>query len=129
MAKQEQFIRSNLMAQLKMELPGFVFLRHEDVRQNGHPDLSATGIAKTTWWEIKHGTPDFETNGIQELTMLRLAAAGYARYIVFEERKEIQRTLIIHPRHIATVSPEASTIGFDYKWVANYIREVHACAA
>jgi hypothetical protein len=123
----ESKLKSKLMLRVKERLPGFVALRHEDVRSSGHPDISMTGFARTSWWEAKHGTPDFESQGIQELTMRRLAAAGYARYIVWEERRGIRRTLIVHPKHIGTdpLIAEASCVGFDHDFVIDCIRKAH----
>jgi hypothetical protein len=123
--KDESGLKSKLMAQIKLDLPKFVALRHEDVRTAGIPDLSLTGFARTTWWEFKHATPDFESHGIQELTMLRLAAAGFARYVIWQERGGVKRTLIVHPKHIRTLLTETSCSGHDYQFLTDYMRKVH----
>lgn len=121
----ESLLKSALIKELKLQLPGFVALRHADVRTSGIPDLSLTGRTHTTWWEFKHGTPSFASSGIQELTMLRLAAAGYARYVVWEEKLGIRRTLVVHPRQIGAVDAEAWCTGFDHRFVVAFMRKVH----
>jgi hypothetical protein len=115
------------MEMIKLHLPGFVAIRHEDVRRSGIPDLSLTGHGKDSWLEIKHGDPDFDSEGIQELTMLRLAAAGYARYLIYMEDKDggNKRTLIVHPKHLGDLEPEAGCMGHDHRWVVEFLRERH----
>jgi|SRR6185436_505840 len=119
--------RSALMRMIKLALPHFVALRHEDVRTRGIPDLSLTGLGRTTWWECKHATPDFKSQGIQELTMLRLAAAGYARYIIWREEADgsDKQTLIVHPEHLATLTPEAWCAGYDHRWMVEQLARAH----
>lgn len=113
------------MDQAKVEMPGYVLLRHEDVRTGGIPDLSVTGVGRTSWWEFKHGTPSFETNGLQEVTCLRLAAAGICFYIIFEENLSVKRTLIVHPRYIKELKPHAWTTGFDNRFIIEFIKGIH----
>ena len=121
----ESSLKSGLMKELKAHLPGFVALRHEDMRSAGIPDLSLTGCARTTWWEFKYGMPSFKGSGIQELTMLRLAAAGYARYVVWEEKRDVKRTLIVHPKQVGTMDAEAWCTGFDHRFVVEFMKKAH----
>jgi hypothetical protein len=123
--RDESGLKSALLRAIKAGLPGFVALRHEDVRTCGIPDLSLTGLGRTTWWECKHAAPDCGSTGIQELTMLRLAAAGSARYVVWEERRGVKRTLVVHPRHLGDLLPEAWTTGFDHRWLVEQMRKAH----
>lgn len=134
MSKQEAKLKSNLMIMLRQALPKYVLFRHEDKFTSGIPDISITGFAKTSWFEVKHATPDFDSPGIQELTMLRLAAAGFhARYIIFTEDKngDFKKTFIIHPKYIKLfsqkdgVAVEASCLDFNNKFLLEYIRGVH----
>ena len=70
-------------------------LRHEERRggRSGVPDLSITGWFKTTWWEFKYADPDFDSEGLQELTMLRCAAIGAGGwYVIFEDVKDRKST-------------------------------------
>lgn len=123
--RNESSLKSALMEQIKLQLPRFVALRHEDVRTAGIPDLSLTGMGRTSWWEFKHGTPDFDSTGIQELTMLRLAGSGFARYVIWQERNGILRTLVVHPKHVDDLMAEESCIGFDHRFLVGYMKQVH----
>lgn len=124
----EQKLVSKLMEKMREELQpeGYVCLRHEDSFTSGIPDISVTAFGRTSWWEAKHANPDFDSRGIQELTMLRLAKAGYARYIIFDELKTTERTFIVEPRNLGgwrengIVAP-----GFNYSFIISTIREVH----
>jgi hypothetical protein len=126
MKKNETGIRSALVEEFK-SLVGFVLLRHEDIRTVGMPDASLTGYGNTSWMEFKHATPDFTSSGIQELTMLRLAAAGFARYVIWHEKADgtAKRTLIVHPKNLKTMEPEEWCVGFNHKWVVEYFRRRH----
>ena len=125
--RQESPLKSKLMEHIKLHMKDFVAMRHEDIRTSGIPDLSLTGYGKTTWWEVKHGTPNFDSRGIQELTMLRLAGAGYARYLIYIEDADgnNKRTLIVHPKHIGDMEAEAWCIGHNHRWVIEFFRKVH----
>jgi hypothetical protein len=123
--KDESGLKSALMKVVKQRLLTLVALRHEDVRTAGIPDLSLTGFGHTTWWEFKHGTPDFTSSGIQELTMLRLAAVGYARYVIWEEGRGIKRTMIVHPKHLSDLVATAWCTGFNHQWIVEQMRIVH----
>lgn len=124
--RQENILKGKLVEQIKLIVPGFVILAHQDLVTGGIPDLSLSGYGRTTWWEVKHSVDrKFDTKGIQELTCLRLAAASYCRYIIYVEKNGLKQTLIIHPRNLKTLDPEDSCIGFDHKWVVNFMRGVH----
>jgi hypothetical protein len=120
------------MAKAKIELPGFMLYRHEDMMTSGIPDLSATGWGKTSWYEFKHGTPDFEKNELQEAQNLRLAAAGTCFYILYCETISQKRTLIIHPKEVfgkggktSNMTPLVWSVGFDHRLVIEFIRKTH----
>lgn len=118
--KDESGLKSNLLPFLKY--PGFVALRHEDVRTSGIPDLSYTGLGRTSWWEFKHATPNWTTSGIQELTCKRLAASGICHYVFWYECEDIRETRIIEPKTMHIV---ANTNGFDFEWLAKQMRTFH----
>lgn len=125
--RQESVLKSRLVDAIKKTMPGCVLIRHEDVRTSGIPDFSLTGYMRTSWWEVKHGTPKFDSTGIQELTMLRLAGAGFARYIIYDENKvgQNKRTLIVHPKHLKDLEPEVWCVGHDHRFIVEYITSVH----
>jgi len=125
--KHESELKSKLLEKFRVMMPGFVQMSHEDFRQVGHPDWSVTGFARTSWWEFKHGTPNFESHGRQELTMLRLAAAGYSRYVIWHENADStnKRTLIVHPTKIKDLEPEDWCTGFDFNFILSVMRKAH----
>jgi hypothetical protein len=122
----ESSLKSELMQQFKLRLPNYVALRHEDVRTAGIPDISLTGYRRTTWLEAKHDDDDgFKSTGIQELTMLRLASAGCARYIIWQEKKGIRRTLIVHPKGLKTLDTKLWCAEFNFDWLVEQVERVH----
>lgn len=125
--RREADLKVVLVQTFKLILPTFKTLRHEDVRTCGIPDLSTTGLGRTSWLEVKHGTPKFDSIGVQEVTMLQLAGAGFARYVIYQEDKtgENKRTLIVHPRYLKELEPEVSCVGFNHRFVVEYIYRVH----
>jgi hypothetical protein len=122
--KREAEYKSSLMRELRATLK-CVALRHEDRFTSGIPDISVTMGGRTSWWEAKHAQPSITSEGIQELTMLRLAACGYARYIIWEERRGSKRTLIVHPKRLKTMEPDVFIVGFDMRWLVDQIRLAH----
>lgn len=120
----EASLKSAFVAEAK-KIPGFVILRHEDKISSGMPDISVTGGGRTTWIETKYAKPRLVGSGIQELTMLRLAAAGVAYYLVWEEKRDVRRTLLVHPRHLHNLLPQEFFLGFDHLSVVDWFRRLH----
>lgn len=129
MPKRETPLKAALMKVMRTELPRFVVMRHEDRWTSGIPDFSVDGAGRTSWYEVKHADPEFDSEGIQELTCLRLAVASYCRYVIYYENKDgaEKRTMIVHPKHLHALIPEASVPGYSHAFVAAYIRRVHGC--
>jgi len=130
--KREAELRSRFMKTMRSDWPGAIALRHEDVRTVGIPDLSVTYGGSTSWWEFKHGTPDFQSMELQAHTCRRLAANGFCRYIIFREDDELEPAIfIVHPRDIdawkdgGTGLYEAMISRFDYLWLVQYIKLIH----
>lgn len=109
--------------------PRYMAFRHEDVRSVGIPDISVTSHRFTSWWETKHATPDFYTFGLQELNCKRLAQVGFCRYIIWFETPEVCKTLIVHPKHLTDLTPEAEAVGHDHHFITEFMRSVHECPA
>lgn len=129
--KREGELKAAFGRELKRVLPTFYVLLHST---GGAPDRSITGGGKTTLWECKHGTPDFESQGNQELLCERLSVAGYCRYVIWQEDAHGggKRTMIVHPRGVRLrsgwhVVPEAFCVGYDMLWLVRYIAKVHGC--
>lgn len=128
MSRVESYHKGKLMAQLRLSFPGFVFLRHEDVSMSGLPDIEILGNGRCSYWEAKHATPRFEKKPIQTLMMTRMTRADiHARYIIWEEHHEIQRTLIVHPSmiNVWTARPEVVASGIDHLAIVEAVRKVH----
>lgn len=121
----EASLTSGFLHEAREHLPGAVIFKHNDRIMVGVPDLSITLNGITSWWEAKYADPKFKSTGVQELTMLRLAAAGVARYVIWEEKRGIKRTLIVHPRHFHDLTHETFCVGFDKKWLIEQVRQLH----
>lgn len=129
MDKREAELKSAFMKVLSATMPSAMFLTYATA---GAPDKEVVDFGRTTRWEFKHGTPDFESPGIQELCCMRLAAVGHCRYVIWQETYEgtCPRTMIVHPREVHNrggyrVTPESFCSGYDMKWLANKVRELH----
>ena len=126
MEREENKHKANLIKQFRLDEPEGITLAHQDLRTGGIPDISHTNHGSTKWLECKHGNPDFDSTGLQELTMKRLAAKGFARYIIWLEEADgtNRRTLIVHPNNLKTLSAEETYAGFNHKAVVDYISRV-----
>lgn len=130
--KREGKFKQALRDRIKVALPAFYVLSHVDAT-NGIPDLSISGNGTTTWWEFKHGTPDFTSRGVQVMTCRKLAAASFCRFVVFwENGAGEKRTYILHPSQVVfgrnsdtILSVDCYTEGFDYDWLIDQIKRAH----
>jgi hypothetical protein len=129
MSKREAELKKGFTLAMKNELPRFYLLM---LATAGAPDRVIVGGGKTTFWEFKHGTPAFDSPGRQELICMRLAIAGYCRYVVWQENAqgEDRRTLIVHPQQIRerkgwSLVEEDGCVGFDHKFLVSFIRKIH----
>lgn len=125
--KREGPLKSAALSELKLQLPQFVVL---ELATAGGPDRVIMGAGTTTSWEFKHATPDFESHDNQALLCTRMALQGHCRYVIWQERGAIKRTMIVHPRTVLerknwNVEPEAFCIGFDHRWLVSEIRKAH----
>ena len=75
-------LSSGLVAALN-ELPGFVAIKHNDARTAGIPDISLTGLGRTSWIEVKRDK--LTSRSLQRLTLHRLheASGGRAFYVLY----------------------------------------------
>lgn len=124
----EATLKGALVKLVRQKYPSYVVERTEDKFTHGTPDLSITGNKINSRWEVKYANPHFKVKGIQELTMRRLAYAGYAFFLIYwESRSGERRTIIVDPEHInLPVEQHGNYIkGFDHHWVAGNIHEVH----
>ena len=114
--------KADLVKLLRATYPSAVVIRHEDRWTSGIPDISFTLDQHTTWIEVKLADPDFESKGIQELTMLRLARVTTAFYVVYYSWRGQQRTYIVEPAQIKNWKACACVSGFDHAYVVQRLR-------
>jgi hypothetical protein len=129
MEKREAELKAAFTQEMKQRLPAYVMLAFATA---GAPDRSITGHGRTTHWEFKHATPDFQSDGLQELLCMRLAWMGHCRYVIWQESRngDQQRTLIVHPRKVHeregwNLEAEAWCIGFNHRWLVEQVRKAH----
>lgn len=123
-----------------MPPPDWVRFAHQDGHTTGVPDWSQTGRRRTSWWEFKHLDLASiakwnEVLGIgtrQHLNMRRLEVVGHvARYVIWKETAScgsdgpMFQTLIVRPRDLESLRPEAISAGYDMEFVARFMRRVH----
>ena len=119
-------LKAKLTKTMRDLLPDyFVVERHEDKIIGGRPDIAVTGLKVTTRWEVKHANPGFKHKGNQTDMMLKLAIAGFAWYIVFDE--PTQRIYIVDPKDIEKpkITWKDFTEGYNYKWVVQRVWKEH----
>lgn len=123
----EAKFKGELVKLIRIELPTFVVIRHEDHFTHGIPDISVTGNKKTLWIEIKFANPNFKSKGIQEVTMLRLSARGHAFYVIYRQTKEKEEyTYVVDPKEIGSdINSWINYVpNFDHAWVIENIKFV-----
>ena len=123
----ESTLKADLVKKARAILKGWEILRHEDRFTHGIPDITFTGLKRTSWWEAKYATPGFKVKGIQELKTRRLALAGLAFFVVYWEVAGEKRTYIVDPCNIRDdiSSWKRFTVGFNHEWVIGFIKEAH----
>lgn len=127
----ENQINQRMEKRLKELLPGFIVMKHSDRSKSGWPDFSIVGMGTCSQWEVKVADPTFDSPGIQELTCMRLAVAGYCRYVIFDLRHSSNpNTLIIHPKDLKEwYKPEhveRFSVGLAFSMIAEHIRTAHS---
>jgi hypothetical protein len=117
----EAKLKGKLMEKIHAKHPEWVAFRHEDKSLSGVPDLSITARWKTVWIEVKAANPDFETSGVQDLTMLRLAGQGVpAYYLIYDVAAD--QTRLVHPKDYAKWAQSGLVEeGIDHDWVIEHI--------
>lgn len=127
--KQEGVLKAAFARELKRQLPHYEVLFYATA---GAPDRTIVGDGRQTNWECKHLVPSMSTQGLQELTCMRLAVQGHCKYVLWSESRGMKRTLIVEPRivyawlrHEGALRPEAVTEGFDHAWLVQQVRKAH----
>ena len=124
----ESELKSKLMKAFKKLAPHLFAQRIEQVRTSGTPEVTVTGGPRrvTTWIEVKYANPEFQNKEIQFLTMRRLDACGYARYVVYEEARNgnPRCTYVFKPDEMTSGSWKGVP-GFDHAHVVKVIEALH----
>lgn len=119
---------------IELDAPHFQLFvtTHQDVRKRGIPDLAVHGAGRTTWWEFKHATPNFKSQGIQEVQCRKLAQYSFCRYIIYCNHDGTRATWIVHPKEVyrnrgrtSCIVPEIVFMGHNHLAVAEYVRAKH----
>lgn len=127
--KRESELKSSFFNELARRAPHAVV---QGFTTAGSPDRSITLNGRTSHWEFKHGTPEFDSPGLQLLICRRLEVQGHCRYIIWQETSDgaAPRTLIVRPHVVKDradwhVSPEAWHVGFDHRWLVTQVLAAH----
>jgi hypothetical protein len=139
MPKQEAELKAKFMNRVRELEPNWRCFRHEDILTGGIPDVSTTGNKRTCWLEFKHATPNFTTNGLQEITCRDLSIVGFCYHVIFHEGRtkpsnmEFKQTVIISPSHVRGKKGNMKDIlngsacfscsGFDNDFIINFLRK------
>lgn len=129
-------IKSALTKVMRDRMRGFEITRLENTARSGDPDMLVTGCGWTSWWEVKHGDPDWKFVKQQAVAAWKYAHTGYCRYIIYRETAEhdLPHVLIAHPNDLIDIRTGArrdnwkhlpSMEGFNHQAVAAYIYSVH----
>lgn len=124
----EHSLVESLVGYLRKRFPSYVIWKINDRFTHGIPDIIVSGNGRTSHWEVKHADPDFQSDGIQELTMKRLAHTGVpAHYLIFQTPLKI--TYIVEPRHLAVWETAGAWMpGIDFDYVGDTIARIHSCS-
>ena len=130
MTHDEAYWKSQLARRYQALFPGDVWLRHEDVRTAGVPDISITGGGRTLWVEGKMAMADgisFKARGVQMRTCDRLAKAGLCALVLWGASES---WWVVDPRTAEqigtnrfTIAPAVRSIG---QWTADLAVVLHS---
>lgn len=124
----ETYLQSKLMNACRVTMPHSVVLNHHGSRfTKDYPDMTVSWLDTTSWWELKlYDNEAFDTPEAQSIMCRKLAQQSICNYIIYEERKGVKRTLIVHPGQMDAWSICTNFAhGFSHVWVAAYIRKTH----
>lgn len=121
----EATLKTALTSLLRKELTGAVIFSHTGAMTSGIPDISVTWRGKTSWFEVKWANPTIKSRGDQDLSLLRLAGQGNAWYIIYEEKRGVKRTGIVHPSAFQEGLDGEWCSNYNHRWVADFIQRVH----
>lgn len=124
-------LRKELCDLMKIEFPGCVVQRFEDLFTAGYPDIANTYRKKTVWLETKHAAPTLNVTTLQLTRGYQLQLQGYCYFIIYSDRKKTgPRTVIALPSEISedhkswTTPDVRMCAGFDHTFVTNFLKGV-----
>lgn len=125
----EAALKSILARTLRDVLKPWVVFRHENRFGAGMPDVSVTGMRRTSWIECKLDVgKGLRSREVQDRKIMELATVGWAYYVVWVDRPNRCETIIAGPHeldNLAQVPAERRTPGLNHRWVADYVKALH----
>lgn len=127
----EATLRLACLTYFRSHFPQAVVFRHEDSLRAGIPDASISWRGVTSWWEFKYADPNVKWRGAQAAELQRMHSTGIpAFYVVYLETPTIDgpdhMTLIVTPdARYRELRTDRTTLGFDHRFVAEFIERVH----
>lgn len=124
--------KAKLAQAMRLGLDGFETIRHEDRSTHAVPDISTTGLKRTSWWEVKMvdpSKPEPSRRETQHMRMMALATFGYAHYIIFEILPNGDKTTrIVPPKDLDRWREYPPMSGFAYRQILIEVLRLHGQA-
>lgn len=89
--------------------------------------MTNSWLKTTSWWELKfYDNEPFKSSPTQEILCKKLAQQSICYYVIYELRRGVKRTCIVHPDSFETWwECKDHVVGFSHNWVAAFIRRTH----
>lgn len=124
----ETKLKADLVGRLRKEIPNAIIFRHEDQFTVGTPNISVTWNGKTTWWEVKFAKTQIRSRRARKLTLKELGEQGQCYYVIYLQEDLLEGTYIAKADAVYEnrwLFSSHFTVGFDHKFVVNFIKNVH----
>lgn len=127
MAKIEGDFTAKLLKEFRKKIPHAIVFKIADRITYGIPDTVVTFDGYTSWWEMKviRDKDGFNLKGlgkgIQWNNCLKLSKEGTCFYIVFVDRTNDKRILLVHPQDVNIENPIGEVEGHDYAEMAEHM--------
>lgn len=130
--KLEGDFTGKLLAQFRKQNPRAIVFKIADRITLGIPDTVITLDGFTSWWEMKvirDGTPwslKGLGKGVQHNACMKLSKEGICWYVVFVDKKEDKRILLVDPTDVDIQAPIDDIPGHDYRAFAQVMVREHS---
>lgn len=122
----EAELQSDFVKGARVKLPEFIVIPHRNPSEAGTPDLSITGLGRTSWWELKLARPVIRARGVQDIMLARLHTRGVARYLIFRDHHGQKTTHIVTADRVANGTwVEFGVPGWSLNFIFDYVRTLH----